>query len=450
MMSAKRSMFFNNVRGISLIDALIGLVIISVGLLAVLSFLGNLTAVSGTSKARAEAMQIAESRLDRLRNTLTDSEFEAARGGLEEDHDGLNAFFGFSADLTVDPDNDQLFNVALTVSWQDARGEDEAFRVTSHILRDDPAASANLARGSLPSPNPIPRTSGEARSPTAEDSPLEGTALFQSYEDGSSVRFDNDRYELFNSAGDLLLIQEMNENPGFSTISGVVLKFGSPLNSLENITMGISEGGSCIVTRLYQGEDGFSENANGSDEADALFYRCFVGVGWYGNVALRLREFDPRDGGRIDESVCVGDPTREFSELWDSRAPARTAVRRYRGFEVDQENVFGIGSNPGGGGPKVVNLGRPIEGMRIDDLFAVVEGTFSSNDELGHDFLITDAADAEECRENLLVASENILAPDDEESFPGMFTENSGFNYCISGIDTPFGESCDSVNRASD
>ncbi|MCK8517107.1 hypothetical protein M0534_12325 [Methylonatrum kenyense] len=404
-------------RGISLIDALIGVAIISIGLLAVFRMHGEITAATGESKARAEAIQLADSTVERVRNSLSGAEIlevmsDHPRTGVE----GVNATFDVDLNVEEDAENERQLNVDVSIAWQDVRGDLQELNIATHVLSETAINAVNLARGRLPSPNPIPKSSGMARTPGFGETPMASPESVEGFPDGTQVLREGDRTEVVGPDGGLLLIMEMPENPGFSTISGVVLQSGAS-EDLREYFIGPGEGASCVTTNIFEEEDTVWSQAGPNEQVDAIFYRCFVGVGWYGNIELR-----PRAGGVLDDlSVCVGDPDETDIESWDSREPFLSAVRRYRGFDSGSEKAIGIGRHPERGVERV-DFGRPIEEMDLTDLGFGED--FSSDDDLGHDFLITDSDD---CGDALTSASDEVFGN------PDIFFMNSGFNYCIPG-----------------
>ena len=58
-------------KGIGLIEVLIATVVIAIGLLAVAAFQTNLISGSGENKTRAQAMVLAEQKMEELRNNIT-------------------------------------------------------------------------------------------------------------------------------------------------------------------------------------------------------------------------------------------------------------------------------------------------------------------------------------------------------------------------------------------
>ncbi len=76
-----------------MIEALIALAVISLGVLAIAKLYGELIASTAESKARTEAVQIAEQRIERLRAAMERGEFEALENIGSDEHVGTNATF---------------------------------------------------------------------------------------------------------------------------------------------------------------------------------------------------------------------------------------------------------------------------------------------------------------------------------------------------------------------
>ena len=79
--------------GFAIIEALIAFLLLGIGVAALLYLQGNLMSGSSTSKARAEAMELAKDRTEVLRNYIDKRQFLSALGGVIQDDpvDGVNA-----------------------------------------------------------------------------------------------------------------------------------------------------------------------------------------------------------------------------------------------------------------------------------------------------------------------------------------------------------------------
>ncbi len=113
-----------NQKGIGLVEVLIALLVVSLGLLAMASFQGSLLKASGSNKARAEAIGIAQQELELIRYAATTSDDFL----LIPTNPAAKTVVGTNASFTVtsaaeDPVANSIINVVVTVGWTDATGE---------------------------------------------------------------------------------------------------------------------------------------------------------------------------------------------------------------------------------------------------------------------------------------------------------------------------------------
>jgi len=157
--------------GGGLIEVLIAMVVIAVGLLAVASMQGNIVSSSSENKTRAEAIDLAEQKIEAWRNNINESDFTGIGTGTgSESVTGVNAAFTRGWNITDVTSTRK--EIAVTVSW--GANTDQRVMLTSQIAFSDPGNSAGIAAygafaGKSPSPN---QSSSESINDT--------TALFDS------------------------------------------------------------------------------------------------------------------------------------------------------------------------------------------------------------------------------------------------------------------------------
>ena len=150
--------------GIGLIEVLVTATVIAVGLLVVAAKQGDFMSSSGELKARAEAIKLAEAKIEELRNMATRAHYTALASSTgPESISGINATFSRSWTVTTPttPANGpNRRNVAVTVTWG-AGGADETVNLVSQIAwadtgkATDYATGGNGLAGKAPSPNNI-------------------------------------------------------------------------------------------------------------------------------------------------------------------------------------------------------------------------------------------------------------------------------------------------------
>ncbi|MBE0435283.1 MAG: hypothetical protein IBX56_05695 [Methylomicrobium sp.] len=136
-------------RGVGLIEVLIATVVIALGLLAVASMQGNFMSESATNKTRAEAMKLAEQKIEELRNHVTMEQFKAPQEEGAPTSDtlaGTNATFTRSwqidqgAPATASPPPMMPMMLTVNVSWGDAADEQVALTTQIDYARSNTAA----------------------------------------------------------------------------------------------------------------------------------------------------------------------------------------------------------------------------------------------------------------------------------------------------------------------
>jgi len=149
----------NRQLGVGLIEVLVATVVIALGLLSLASMQGNFMSSSGDSKARSEALVIAERQMENLRNMMQVGDYTVLPVPTTPVV-GSNESFTVAQGVTnlTLPNRKQI---TITVSWG-AGGADEQIVLTSELLFSDPKASVSLSEfgesgsggsGNAPSPN---------------------------------------------------------------------------------------------------------------------------------------------------------------------------------------------------------------------------------------------------------------------------------------------------------
>ena len=136
--------------GFALIEALIALLLISIGLIAVSKLQSSTLFGTGDGRARAEAANLSQQKLEELRNLLQKGDFTGlpTLPGSPMTVTGSNAEYTLTWAVTPDanPDLDQLL-VQVSATWTDTRGGTQRLDLNSLVAWDDPAAQARLGKG---------------------------------------------------------------------------------------------------------------------------------------------------------------------------------------------------------------------------------------------------------------------------------------------------------------
>ncbi len=411
-------------RGFTLIEALVGAVVLSVGLLSIASLQVATMNSVGDSKARSEAMQIAETQMESLRSgysnrddfnnlddifdgqsVVLDGPGTALPDGTTTDYVGTNAEYTIQWEVdAVDSDASGaplLLLAGIRVSWQgstDGQGEEQAVTIASFLNWDNPAGGAAASDagdpnggGTLLSPptgrafqggNVYQDGDGNADIPDgAEANTIDIGNV--SIDDGTYTYDANGATELIGEDGRVLLT--IPNGKAFSTIEGRLYS-DIPLNE-EDFAITASDASAC--QRLFLDDGTF-------DGELEVFYRCYVGPAWYGNIGvLRFDTVKP------SEKLLVGRPGQDKdSTRWDSLHPTTSAVRSYRGFKETDDPEFpistGIGIDPDSGG-------------------------YTSRTLSNHDFLLQDINPKKETEEDVL------------ESHTPLFDDGVGEGFCFTG-----------------
>ncbi|NCA69856.1 MAG: hypothetical protein EOM91_07070 [Sphingobacteriia bacterium] len=122
-------------RGASLTEALVALVILSVGLLALAQLQMRVLASSGFSKAQTSAINLAQETFERLRASAYDEIHDGSDWPPIEM--GHTAVFARAWSVTEDPDL-AFKTIRITTAWQSIEGIDQSVTLTGIIARGSP------------------------------------------------------------------------------------------------------------------------------------------------------------------------------------------------------------------------------------------------------------------------------------------------------------------------
>lgn len=134
-------------RGFALIEALVTLMVVSFGMLAVAGFQITLSLNADVAKQRTEATRLAQQKLEQLRtfDTLTayGTQMVSSTTGTQETIT-TNASFTRTWGITSAGTPDTGRAVAVTVAWTDRAGNAQEVKLLSHVSASDPLLTGSL------------------------------------------------------------------------------------------------------------------------------------------------------------------------------------------------------------------------------------------------------------------------------------------------------------------
>src|SRR5690606_7869163 len=128
-------------QGFTMVEALIAFVVLAAGLLALLSFHGATQKTNSDAKMQAEAVALAESKLQELESYLADDDDRLDEGVTTETVAGLLASYTLTS-AVADIGGDASRKLAtVQVSWADRDGVTQNLQLSSEIYFRSPAES---------------------------------------------------------------------------------------------------------------------------------------------------------------------------------------------------------------------------------------------------------------------------------------------------------------------
>lgn len=316
--------------GFVLIEALVALLLISIGLLGVAKLQTLSLTNSGEAKSRSEAMALSQSKLEQVRNMLLLTAFTATpmvSGAATVV--GSNASYDMTWTVSTPNVNLEQRLIQLSTTWTNSQNIQQRLDLNSVVAWDDPGLQGKLTSGlggSLISPTgSAQRGSGTFSGPTMVNS------------DGSKTGTLNGTTYLLSNTNEILLYLPPKNNvaQAFTTITGKIFFDQNAGNNAipgsGNVRVRLSSEGECIYDN--SAAQLISASA-GSNSYKYFTYTCYVGPGWYGNVGVLVDS--TVNGSSADPTICVGDPAFNgglSDNTLISSHPIETATRSYRGFK---------------------------------------------------------------------------------------------------------------------
>lgn len=337
----------NKQYGISLIEVLISVLIVSLGLLALAAFQGDLMSASGENKARSEAQSLAEDKVEELKNNIVKAGFDSALVDGTDTITGVNAEFTRAWTVTNGTLATQKL-ISVAVTWAG-----DSVSITNESLWYNPAtgvvaaaAEDGAGTGALaPSPNNYSSTlGGESRLSTSD-----GTQLGDASDATDPLR----KFWVASDSEGRQTIYYDGETSAALTCNGdVVLEFSGTVFSINSLTgkgIDISQVGLCYLdTANATTVTGFnsaryacvacgncedSPGVNGCP-ASPNPYNSIGPGGWRGKIGLR----GVGDTAGNQEQVCFNE------QILDADAGASTG-REYTTHRTDSGTESSEGIN---------------------------------------------------------------------------------------------------------
>ncbi len=346
--------------GFTLIEALIAMLVMALGIVALARFHGGLLQSSGGTKARSEAISIAQQEMETRRAVITASQADfntyenpdndeialtattisSCDPATESDWTDLSQRTGKNATFTPaycirDLANPARKEILMQVEWDDPKGGAQRVFLNSVIAWTNTIGSIGFASGgesggggSIPTPQGgattnIPESRHHDSLPDNATSNNDGTWTYENTEYGQT--------ELLDSTGQVLMI--IYEGSAIVTISGkVYIANGLSTSKIHVIA---SEAAYC-PRNIPNDISGNTDSGIGDPAWPYFEYTCYVATGWYGNVGIQFFDASRSNqgyalgGNEAKSHVCVGGP--------DSNDSAGSRYRSYRGYDYRMVN----------------------------------------------------------------------------------------------------------------
>lgn len=428
-------------KGFVLIEALVAIVVVMVGALGIIKLNAVLLGGTGLTKTQAEALQLAQQRIEVMRNyVLSTGCVDSTTVGTTTaatNLTGTNANFRIDTVVTAGTIGSEKV-IDACVAWDGSSNACTAASDKRVILRTSVACSgvgtsglvneANSGGGAtkLKTPTGAARVGGNDQAAgTGSVNVITGTTIA----DGTRTYVDsNGVHTLLDATGRALLTIEDPDDGGFSTISGRVYieadNSGSPIVEPQGSTTAESDDNVFVLSsdasycaRVFPT---LAVPSSGTAKYRYFDYNCYVSKGWWGNIGV-VRLDNPNANNR----VCLGDMAVDSTEtsIWSKKANLSIS-RGYRAYKI----IDSSGSTTDQANFETVGIGFALQGDgTVSSTYAAVNLGASRADD-HHDFLITVINGQGTCE-----SSGNMKLVTGDSDGNNQFTDNLGRFYCMSG-----------------
>ncbi|WP_342133399.1 hypothetical protein [Hydrogenophaga sp. OTU3427] len=329
--------------GFVLIEALVALVVVAVGVLGIGKLSALLLRGTGESKTRAEALQVAQDRVEKARDFQLGTGTGTGCGSLSNDTGtavtGVNANYTVSSTFTTIAGADaRAMEVCVTWDGGSCTGSTNRIILRTSVTCEGMGTSAQVGKGGASSalggfiktPTGRGKVGGGSQVTGGSTNYIPGTSIA----DGTKTAAANGTRYITDASGNVLLTMAKldceTDVPEFSTISGTVFveaKNGSAIASASDLKVLSSDASYCAVVP-YDNSRVMPSGASGNSiKYFYTYYQCYVGAEWWGNIGLvRL------DNANANNRVCQGSPANSNINTIFSKHPQINSSRGYRGY----------------------------------------------------------------------------------------------------------------------
>lgn len=424
--------------GSILIEALVALVVVSVGTFGVMKLNTVLLSGTGLSKTRAEALQIAQNRMEAIRNFSVEAGCPAVDTGSTETDGvtGINAIY--KVGKTISSVLTERVNVEIYVGW-DGVADPHNSAVDKRVVLSSVVACVGTGTSGMVGGTANAQNAGKLKSPTGaarvggreNPSCVEGSCVTVQKAEGTiadnTVIYKTGKLvELVDTVTNKVLLT-VEDGTDFSTISGRVYieanNSGDPIVDPDGTTSSTTDDNVFVLSsdasycaRIFPTDaDSIIPAGQGGNGIKYRYfdYNCYVGAGWWGNIGI-ARLDNPNTNNRI----CLGDPAESLNSetsIW-SRKDQLSISRGYRGYKKIDPNGSNTNSTnfeTKGIGYKPANQANDLDWVYVADHIGITDQ---------HDFLVTIISGNQTCEDSGKMALVS-----------GQFTGNQGRFFCMSG-----------------
>ena len=294
-------------RGFTLIDALISVVVFALGVAAIAAFNTRLVSDSGLSKTRAQAVALAQDKMEDLRTNLinnaaqgasADNNFSKLATGSDTHTSGNASFtraWTVSKQWTV-ANQDAIpvaKNIDISVTWTDPKDGAQTVALSSQVSWDSPMSQVDAADhaafnklGSIPPPTgggdlhlgdlPLDRDGN----PVVVENNTDFGITVEEYGDGALVYF-----ETVDSSNNTIYVWMTLPTGAIKLIGTIRLSTTAVPN---HFTTDQTDGRKTYIVgglRAIAADAGVCREKLSGD-GDHLDFVCYVGKDWYGRVGV--------------------------------------------------------------------------------------------------------------------------------------------------------------------